>query len=216
MRSTQPARVRLSLVAAIALSLCPAGRAQAQAFLPGDINADQSVNVLDATVLRRALSLQPPGISQTCQPTCGNGVADPGEQCELGTLGGQTCSTLGLPAGTLGCTPGTCLFNTVGCTGGFCSPVTPAPLCGANTHCTPVPTGAAFCSGPAGAGSQGSACGSDASCLPAFACINAGGPSNVCLRWCVVGMVGACTPPTTCIDLVPPVYSGATRYGLCL
>lgn len=45
---------------------------------------------------------------------CGNGIIDPGEQCDGGNLGGQTCQSLGFGGGTLGCT-NTCLFDTNSC-----------------------------------------------------------------------------------------------------
>ncbi len=47
-------------------------------------------------------------------PTCGNGVIDGTEQCDLGTLNGQTCVTQGFAGGTLRCGAG-CVFDTSGC-----------------------------------------------------------------------------------------------------
>lgn len=51
--------------------------------------------------------------------SCGNGVIDAGEQCDLGfgNMNGETCSSrLGVDAvGTLACTPGSCTFDTSGC-----------------------------------------------------------------------------------------------------
>jgi hypothetical protein len=35
--------------------------------------------------------------------TCGNGEQDEGEACEPGETFGETCESLGLPAGELGC-----------------------------------------------------------------------------------------------------------------
>jgi len=51
---------------------------------------------------------------------CGNGVVEGSEECEFGNLNGETCETQGMyndvVAGTgLGCTPGTCQFDTSGC-----------------------------------------------------------------------------------------------------
>jgi hypothetical protein len=49
---------------------------------------------------------------------CGNGIQEPGEQCDGADLGGQTCISLGFISGTLSCNLG-CTFNTSGCfTGG--------------------------------------------------------------------------------------------------
>lgn len=64
--------------------------------------------------------------SSTCQvntasctkPTtsvCGNRTLESGEQCESGTLNGQSCTALGFTGGTLGCTS-SCQFNTSACT----------------------------------------------------------------------------------------------------
>ena len=49
---------------------------------------------------------------------CGNGVIDPGEQCDGGDFDGATCRSIGLPAGELGCTKA-CSFDTRRC-GGLC------------------------------------------------------------------------------------------------
>lgn len=45
---------------------------------------------------------------------CGNKVLEKGEQCEVGTLNGYTCSKLGFTSGTLGCS-NTCQFSLSGC-----------------------------------------------------------------------------------------------------
>ena len=46
--------------------------------------------------------------------SCGDGIIDPGEQCDAGNLGGQTCASRGYFGGTLACTAG-CTFDTSGC-----------------------------------------------------------------------------------------------------
>jgi len=48
---------------------------------------------------------------------CGDGVIDPGEQCDGIDLGGATCQSLGYTGGTLSCKP-SCEFNTSACTSG--------------------------------------------------------------------------------------------------
>ena len=45
---------------------------------------------------------------------CGNGVLDPGEECDGANLGGATCETAGFAKGTLACAPG-CTFDTTAC-----------------------------------------------------------------------------------------------------
>jgi hypothetical protein len=46
--------------------------------------------------------------------TCGNGTIDPGEDCDLGDLNGDTCADQGLFGEGLACGAG-CVFNTSGC-----------------------------------------------------------------------------------------------------
>lgn len=52
------------------------------------------------------------------QPTCGNGVIDTGEQCDVigPNLNGQTCVSLGYSGGNLECTSN-CTYSSVSCTG---------------------------------------------------------------------------------------------------
>ena len=63
-------RVRFSFCAAIVVLVglfgLPSRASHAQAFVPGDVNNDGAFNVVDATVLRRALLPLLPGITQTC------------------------------------------------------------------------------------------------------------------------------------------------------
>lgn len=47
-------------------------------------------------------------------PDCGNGVIDPGEQCDQSNLNGQTCASQGFVAGVLKCGAG-CMLDTSGC-----------------------------------------------------------------------------------------------------
>ncbi len=52
---------------------------------------------------------------------CGNGVQEPGEDCDGSDLGGQTCESQGFGPGTLAC-DATCTFDTSGCSA--------PPVCG--------------------------------------------------------------------------------------
>ncbi len=45
---------------------------------------------------------------------CGNRVLETGEKCEVGTLNGRSCASLGFSGGTLGCT-NSCQYNLSGC-----------------------------------------------------------------------------------------------------
>lgn len=52
-------------------------------------------------------------VPQQCS-TCGDGVVQVGEDCDLGDLGGDTCGTLGYGGGILRCGPG-CIHDTSSC-----------------------------------------------------------------------------------------------------
>src|SRR5581483_2824270 len=61
-----------------------------------------------------------------CGVVCGNGVIEPGEECDGTSLGAATCASLGFTNGsTLACT-GDCAFNTNGCGCTHCSSAVPA------------------------------------------------------------------------------------------
>jgi hypothetical protein len=64
----------------------------------------------------------------TVSMTCGNGVLDPGEQCDGTNLGGATC---GGCAGTPRCTA-SCTIDTSSCTNGICDPTETCAGCPAD------------------------------------------------------------------------------------
>ena len=102
------------------------------------------------------------------------------------------------------------------CDGGactYCSPADPTPVCGASSHCLPQENTTSVCSYPAGAGTQGALCSSNADCAGPYACIQ--GFSLSCAKWCAVGLPGNCPVSTTCYSLVPPVFTGGTEWGVC-
>ena len=82
---------------------------------------------VDSTTLGGVLRCHPPGtenactfdLSQCSRPTCGNGLLEPGEECDGYDLNGQTCVGLGHDAGQLGCTgpedPNPCTIDESGC-----------------------------------------------------------------------------------------------------
>lgn len=49
-------------------------------------------------------------------PVCGNGMIEPGEQCDGGELNGISCTDLGYTGGSLGCDPVTCTYDASACT----------------------------------------------------------------------------------------------------
>jgi hypothetical protein len=48
--------------------------------------------------------------------SCGNGIIEPGEQCEGTNLNGESCTSLGYTSGSLSCN-GSCQIDTTGCVG---------------------------------------------------------------------------------------------------
>ena len=58
------------------------------------------------------------GPNTTGNPGCGNGMVEPGEQCDGDDLQGFDCSGLGLGEGPLGCDPVMCTFDTSMCMAG--------------------------------------------------------------------------------------------------
>ncbi|WP_146157243.1 hypothetical protein [Enhygromyxa salina] len=46
---------------------------------------------------------------------CGDGVVNPGEQCDTDDLKGQTCELLGYASGILACDPVTCTYDASDC-----------------------------------------------------------------------------------------------------
>jgi hypothetical protein len=96
----------------------------------------------------------------------------------------------------------------------YCSPVDPEPLCGASSHCTPETDGDSICSHPAGVFTQGQACLSLADCAEPYACLDTGSGTR-CLHWCQLP-AGICPVGLTCLALNPPVFTGATEWGVCL
>jgi hypothetical protein len=87
--------------------------------------------------------------------------------------------------------------------------------CNADQRCDPVSGAlhATFCSAPAGAGTQGSPCATDADCVANYGCVTPAGQSPECEQYCQVGApdctVGACT------SFASPEFDGAQEIGVC-
>ncbi|HYB98577.1 MAG TPA: alkaline phosphatase family protein [Candidatus Limnocylindrales bacterium] len=64
--------------------------------------------------------LDPARVAKCTDPTCGNGIVEPGEDCEGGVTAIETCETLGFLRGSLGCTAD-CAFDTSECADGVAS-----------------------------------------------------------------------------------------------
>lgn len=100
--------------------------------------------------------------------TCGNGTVEAGEDCDFGTVGGQTCASASggtKPFGKLGCKAG-CVFDMSGCFP--CPGVTAFGACwsegGKGESCTTQCTRLGLVYDPATATVAGSG-GSDANCI---------------------------------------------------
>ncbi len=81
------------------------------------------VGACDATCLRDLAKCgdrqcQPPENADNCvvdcQPICGNGHRETGEECDGQDMGGASCESLGFPGGTLLCLSD-CTFSVLGC-----------------------------------------------------------------------------------------------------
>ncbi|HEY2773212.1 MAG TPA: DUF1566 domain-containing protein [Candidatus Binatia bacterium] len=66
------------------------------------------------TVLKAAVGIPIEMQCGVCTTLCGNGLIDPGEECDGNNLAGATCVTEGSIGGTLVCSPN-CLLDTSGC-----------------------------------------------------------------------------------------------------
>ncbi len=84
--------------------------------LPAVCPSDGDVGAMNARITTDAAEIATLLAGGTIE-VCGDGVIDPGEECDFGDLDGEDCtSQLGEEAvGALGCASDTCLFDTSGC-----------------------------------------------------------------------------------------------------
>jgi choice-of-anchor B domain-containing protein len=113
--------------------------------------------------------------------SCGDGVLDPGEECDGADLGGATCSGQGCTGGTLGCTAG-CKLDFSQCTS--CPQCNFNAVCDLGEDCTSCPSDCV--SGTAGASCGNGICeaGDGENCLTCASDCNGrqgGNPNN---RYC--------------------------------
>jgi hypothetical protein len=73
-------------------------------------------------------------------PTCGNGVLDPGEQCDGDLLADHTCASFGFDQGTLSCSR-ECVFDTSDCDYEPLDCGTQGSFCWSNAQCCPAGVG---------------------------------------------------------------------------
>ena len=100
------------------LNTCGSNLSAAQASLTscsGNLATTQaSLATCNSNLATCDSSLSSCNASLAVAQTCGNGVIDPGEQCDQSNLNGQTCASQGFAAGVLKCGAG-CMFDTSGC-----------------------------------------------------------------------------------------------------
>jgi len=101
-----------------------------------------------------------------------------------------------------------------GCT--FCSPANPDPVCGSGSHCTPTADATTVCSYSVGAGTTGSVCTTVSDCGGPYECVNTGGASNTCQKWCPYPSNNTCGAGQSCIALNPPVFVDTAEWGICI
>ena len=156
------------------------------------------------------------GESSARPGTCGNGILEPGEECESFDLRGQTCDALGLSVGQLRCNA-ECKLDTSGC-GGVCGD----GVVQAGEACDGSNLNGATCASIFGDGSEGTlGCASDCRSLLTDTC--RGTAPQGALTACVPGS-STCPTPTTCVetasgafciercDLAQAGTCGANRY----
>lgn len=115
----------------------------------------QSLGLGDGTLACDAQScLFDTALCQMNIDVCGNGVTEPGEQCDGMDLASNTCETLGYDEGSLSCNAATCRFNV-----SQCRDVLP-----------PEPPSCATCSQDACAEAIDN-CQSDPGCIPGLRCL---------------------------------------------
>ena len=83
--------------------------------------------------------------TSSCEPfaSCGNGVLDPGEQCDGNDLGQHTCQSQGFDNGELACSV-TCVLNTSGCGYDPLDCTTQGDFCWSDSQCCPPGVGGNF------------------------------------------------------------------------
>jgi hypothetical protein len=131
-------------------------------------------------------------------PTCGNGVLDPGEQCDGINLNGATCASQGYVKGTLSCSS-SCTFSTAQCSN-----------CGNN-----VINAGEFCDGTAlGSGTctqQGCTGGGSLACNATCSAYNKTG----CLGCPPCNLNGICDAGETCTGCPADCIGGTTTGAVC-
>jgi hypothetical protein len=164
----------------------------------------------------------------TCDNACPEGFGCDGGQCSSSATTNTSASSVGVSASSVGvsassvgvsassvgvATSAAASSSSSGGGGGNCDPMFPAPGCGSGKHCQPTQTGIPSCVGPIGVSGQYGFCGSSADCSAAYECVTTPYSTVYCLQWCKTD--ADCGGLDYCNTLNPPVYVGATEYGVC-
>jgi hypothetical protein len=71
------------------------------------------------------------------------------------------------------------------------------------------------CAGPAGTGTEGALCTTDAECIAGYTCADTG-YGNECTQWCNYTTGTGCALGYTCAPFSVAVVIGSTEYGVCI
>lgn len=168
------------------------------------------------------------GQDDDCDGTIDNGNPGGGGSCETDQPGACATGTESCEGGMLVCTstPSEEVCDdgvdndcdgTVdnGCAANDCSPLDPADVCGAGTHCHPTASGGQ-CGGATGFNPEFDVCADDNYCMPGFSCFDTPGNDHTyCLQWCRTN--DDCTTGAFYCDLETDVdvFAGGVQWGFC-
>lgn len=204
-------------------SSAPGGLGGASSVATGSASSgscNDGLTVCDATCVDTASD---PAHCGGCNQACGDGVACVGGQC-AGGASTSTASSASMSSASASsskaasATSSSVASSSVAASsssggGGNCNPLSPKPGCGAGKHCKPTENGTPLCEGPVGFGTQYSSCSSSADCADVYECVNTPFNTVYCMKWCKTD--NDCGLGDFCNTLDPPLYVGATEWGVC-
>lgn len=104
----------LGLLVLVAASGCDDGTGTSSAGGAGGATSSTGTKMTTTSSTMTTTTTTSAVSSTSSGPSCGDGTADPNEDCDGGDLNGETCVSQGFGAGNLACTA-SCTFDTSGC-----------------------------------------------------------------------------------------------------